>query len=342
MNSEFFTALELLEKEKGIPRDYMIERIEAALLGACKKELGSANVDIRVIIDPEKKDIKVMQRRLICENAEDPVTQISLEEAKKISKRSAVGNILETEFKTKNFRRLSAQAAKQIIVQAIREADKRSMIKKYESKYEEVISATVQKIDPETGDAIVDTGTSIAVLHAADQIPYESYQPGDHIKVYVTEVNKDQKGPIVTLSRTHPNLVKRLFELDVPEILDGTVIIKSVSREAGSRTKMSVYSREEDVDPVGACIGNHGMRIAAIVDELDGEKIDIIKYSDVPEEYIAASLSPAVVDSVEIDGDHSCKVYVATNQLSLAIGKVGQNVRLAAKLTGFKIDIKTK
>lgn len=342
MNSEFFAALDMLESEKGIPKDYMIERIEAALLGACKKEIGSNNAVIRVVIDPDKKDVKVYQQREVVEEVEDPVTQISLEEALKFSKRTKIGGIIETEMKMKNIRRLSASAAKQMIIQAIREAERGMIIKKYESKQEEVITATVQRVDPESGNAIVDTGTSIATLLKSEQIPDETFEPGDHIKVFVTEVKKELKGPIVTLSRTHPSLVKRLFELDVPEIQDGTVIIKSVTREAGSRTKMAVYSRDESVDPVGACIGNRGMRIAAIVDELKGEKIDIIKYSEVPEEFIAAALSPAEVISVELDGDHSCKVYVSANQLSLAIGKVGQNARLAARLTGYKIDIKTK
>ena len=340
MNSEFFAALDLLEKEKGIPKDYMLERTEAALIGAYKKELGASNV--RVVIDEDKKDIKVLQQREVVEVVEDPVTQISLEDARKISKRSAIGGIIETEAKTKNFRRLSAQAAKQMIIQAIREAERGMMIKQYESKQEEVVTATIQKIDPTNGNVILDMGNGSATLLKSEQIPGESFYVGQHVKVFVTEVKKEQKGPIVTLSRTHPHLVKRLFELDVPEIQDGTVIIKAITREAGSRTKMAVYTRDESVDPVGACIGNRGMRIASIVEELNGEKIDVIKYSEVPEEFIAASLSPAEIDSVEIDGERTCKVYVAPEQLSLAIGKVGQNARLAARLTGFKIDIKTR
>lgn len=340
MNIEFFTALELLEKEKGIPKEYMLEKIEAALVGACKKELGTANV--RVNIDSEKRDVKVYLQREVVELVEDPSMQIALEDARKISKRAVCGSVIETEVKTKNFRRLSAQAAKNMIIQAIREAERGMMIKEYESKQEEVITATVQKIDPSTGNVVVDTGTSIATLLKSEQIPDEVFEVGEHIKVFVTEVKKESKGPIVTLSRTHSHMVKRLFELDVPEIQEGTVIIKSITREAGSRTKMAVYSRDESVDPVGACIGNRGMRIAAIVNELKGEKIDVIKYSEVPEEFIAEALSPAVVQSVEIDGERSCKVYVAPDQLSLAIGRVGQNARLAARLTGYKIDIKTK
>ena len=340
MNNEFYSALDDLEREKGIPKEYMIERIEAALLSACKKELGASNV--RVHIDPAKRDVKVYLQREVCEVVEDPMTQISLEDARKISKRATYGTIVETEVKTKNFRRLSAQVAKQMIIQAIREAERGMMIKEYESKHEEVITATVQKIDPVTGNVVVDTGTSVATLLKSEQIPGETFNVGDHIKVFVTEVKKESRGPIVTLSRTHSHMVKRLFELDVPEIQEGTVIIKSITREAGSRTKMAVYSRDESVEPVGACIGNRGMRISAIIDELKGEKIDVIKYSEIPEEFIAAALSPAEVQEVELDGERSCKVYVAADQLSLAIGKVGQNARLAAKLTGYKIDIKTK
>ncbi len=340
MNSEFYSALDQLESEKGIPKEYMLERIEAALLSACKKELGASNV--RVNIDPEKRDVKVYLQREVCEVVEDPAAQITLEDARKISKRANYGTVLETEVKTKNFRRLSAQVAKQMIIQAIREAERGMMIKEYESKHEEIITATVQKLDPVTGNVIVDTGTSIATLLKTEQIPGETFTVGEHIKVFVTEVKKESRGPIVTLSRTHSHMVKRLFELDVPEIQEGTVIIKSITREAGSRTKMAVYSRDESVDPVGACIGSRGMRISAIVDELKGEKIDVIKYSEVPEEFIASALSPADVQAVELDGERSCKVYVAPDQLSLAIGKVGQNARLAARLTGYKIDIKTK
>lgn len=215
------------------------------------------------------------------------------------------------------------------------------VIKEYESKREEVISATVLRIDPTNGNVIVDTGTSEAVLLKGEQIPGEEFTVGQHIKVFVMEVKNEIKGPIVTLSRTHPGLVKRLFELEVPEIQDGTVVIRGVSREAGSRTKISVESRDASVDPVGACIGNRGSRISEIIRELGGEKIDVVRYSEKPEEYVSAALSPAEVKSVEMDGERSCKVIVAPDQLSLSIGKEGQNARLAARLTGYKIDIKT-
>ena len=341
MNNEFFLALEILEKEKGIPKEYMIERVEAALLGAYKREEGG-NSNVRIVIDPVKRDVRVYQQKAIVEEVTDPAVEISLEDAHKISKRYKIGGTAEIELKTKNFRRLSAQTAKQVIIQGIREAERSNLIKEYESKREEIITAQVIKIDQSNGNVILDTGTSTAVLTYAEQIPGEYFEIGDRVKVFVTEVRRELRGPLVTLSRIHPGLVKRIFELEIPEIQDGTVEIKSISREAGSRTKIAVYSANDDVDPVGACIGNRGMRIAAINDELRGERIDIIKYSDDPCEYVTQALSPAKVEKVELDGERSCKVYVDADQLSLAIGKEGQNARLAAKLTGFKIDIKAR
>ncbi|MBQ1934219.1 MAG: transcription termination/antitermination protein NusA [Clostridia bacterium] len=341
MNNEFFLALDILEKEKGIPKEYMIERVEAALLGAYKREEGG-NSNVRIVIDCDKKDVRVFQQKAIVEEVTDPTTEISLEDAKKISRRYTLGGTAEIELKTKNFRRLSAQTAKQVIIQGIREAERTNLIKEYESKREEIITAQVIKIDQTNGNVILDTGTSTAVLTYPEQIPGESFEVGDRIKVFVTEVRRELRGPLVTLSRIHPGLVKRIFELEIPEIQDGTVEIKSVSREAGSRTKIAVASADPNVDPVGACIGNRGMRIAAINDELRGERIDIIRYSDDPCEYVTQALSPAKVESVEQDGERSCRVYVDADQLSLAIGKEGQNARLAAKLTGFKIDIKAR
>ncbi len=341
MNTEFFNALELLEKEKGISKEYMLERVEAALVSGFKKELGG-NTNLKITLDPAKKDVKVYVLKDIVENVEDPNCQISLEDAKKISKRYALGGVAEVKFDPKNLRRLNATTAKMVIVQGIREAERSNRVKEYEDKKEEIISAVVQRTDAVTGDVIVDTGTSIAKLLKSELIPGERFADGDRIKVFVTEVRKEAYGPLVTLSRTHPGMVKRLFELEVPEIQDGTVIIKGVSREAGSRTKMAVYSRDENVDPIGSCIGNRGMRIAGIVDELCGEKIDVIKYSENAEEYIRAALSPAVVRQVIIESERSAKVLVDNDQLSLAIGKEGQNARLAARLTGFKIDIKTE
>ena len=339
MNTEFFTALELLEKEKGIPAEYMIEKIEAALVSAYKKEYGN-NTNVRILIDPAKKDVRVYQQKEVVEEVENPETQISLADAKAKAKKWKVGMTFETEVKTKDFRRLSAAAAKSVIIQGIREGERRVMQEAYENKHEEIITATVSKVDHETGNVVLETDNGRAVLLRSEQIPGETFYVGDKIKVFVMEVNKESKGPIVTLSRAHAGLVRRMFELEVPEIADGIVIVKGVAREAGSRTKISVYSRDEDVEPVGACIGTHGSRIAAIVNELCGEKVDIIQYSEKPEEYIAAALAPAEVLSVTMTAERACRVQVAPDQLSLAIGKEGQNARLAARLTGFKIDIK--
>lgn len=339
MNAELFDALELLEKTKGIPVDYMLEKVEAALVSAFKKEYGSSSV--RVDINKEKKEVRVFKRRTVVEEVTDPRAEISLEDAHQISKRYEMGSVVEEEIKTKNFGRISAQTAKQVIVQGIREAEKNNILREYEKKKEEVISAVVTKRNDNTGDVEVDTGTSTAWLSAGDQIPGEVLRVGDRVRVFITEVKREAEfGPLVTLSRTHPNMIKRMFEADIPEIADGTVTIKSIAREAGSRTKIAVFSRDPEVDAVGACIGNRGMRINSIVEELRGEKIDVISFSENMEEYIASALSPATVLEVEFDGERSAKVTVSGDQLSLAIGKEGQNVRLAAKLTGCKIDIK--
>ena len=341
MNKEFFLALDMLEKEKGISKEYMLEKIEAALLSACKKEYGSSTV-IRVLVDPVKEDFKVYVQKEVVEEVTNPQCQISLEEAKAISRRYTLGKVVETEVKTKNVRRLSASAAKSVIIQGIREGERKVMQDAYESKRGEIITATVSKVFTDNGNVLVDTGNGFATLVKSEQIPGEVFNVGDQIKVFVMEVNKDSKGPIVTLSRTNAGLVRRMFELEIPEIQDGIVIVKGVSREAGSRTKIAVWSREEDVDAVGACIGNHGMRIQEIVKELRGEKIDIVKYSENPAEYVAAALAPADVTSVDFIDERSCKVIVDNDQLSLAIGKEGQNARLAARLTGMKIDIKAE
>ncbi len=338
MNKEFFAALQLLEKEKGIPQEYMIEKIEAALVSAFKKEYGT-NSNVRISIDPAKEDVRVYQQKEVVETVEDPSAQISLAEAKAISKRNTLGKIIEFEVKPKNFRRLSAGAAKSVIIQGIREGEHRAMQEAYESKREEIITATVDKVDYETGAVILNTGTGRAVLPKSEQIPGEHFGVGDKVKVFIQEVNKEMRGPLVTLSRIHPGFVRRMFELEIPEITDGIVVIKGVAREAGSRTKIAVLSRDEEVDAVGACIGTRGMRIEAILSELGGEKIDIVKYSELPEEYVAAALSPATVLDAQMDGERLCHISVAPEQLSLAIGKEGQNVRLAARLTGIKIDI---
>ena len=341
MNKEFFVALDLLEKEKGIPKEYMIEKIEAALLSALRKEYGNSTL-MRVAIDPVKEDMRVYLQKEVVEEVENPQCQISLADAKALSRRNTLGKMVETEVKPKNFRRLSAAAAKSVIIQGIREGERKAMQDAYESKRGEIITATVSKVFTDNGNVLLDTGTGHATLIKSEQIPGETFVVGDKIKVFVTEVNKEARGPLVTLSRVHPGLVRRIFELEIPEIIDGIVLVKGISREAGSRTKIAVMSRDEDVDAVGACIGNHAMRIAGIVDELRGEKIDIVKYSEIPEEYVAEALAPAEVRSVTFTAERSCRVIVDEDQLSLAIGKEGQNARLAARLTGFKIDIKSE
>ncbi len=342
MNADFFSALDLIEKEKGIPKEYMIEKIEAALTKACQKEVGSSTI-IRVQLDPVKTDFRVFQQRTVVPDGDvyDRFTQISLSEAKALSRRHKLGGTVETELKTKNFRRLSAQAGKQMIIQAIRDAERERQTREYEDKKEEIITAIVDKVDMTNGNLILDTGTGYATLLKGEQIPGEIHEVGDRIKVFISEVKSGEtRGPIVTLSRVHPNFVKRLFELEIPEIQDGTIIVKGVSREAGSRSKIAVYSRDENVDAVGSCIGKNGMRISAILEELGGEKVDIIKYSDDLAEYVAEALSPAKALSVVMEDERSCRVTVSPDQLSLAIGKEGQNAKLVARLTGCKIDIK--
>ena len=340
MNVEFFAALDALQQETGIPKEYMLEKIEAALIAAFKRDNSSSNV--KVYLNEDKKEMKVFLLKEVVETVENPTLQIDLASAQKISRRYNIGSVAEVEFKPKDFGRISAQTAKQVIIQGIREAERGLLIAEYESKKEELISATVYKIDPPTGNAILDIGKGEAVLVKSEQIPGEELKEGDRIKVYVIEVKNQARGPLITLSRKHTGLVKRLFELEVPEISDGTVIINSIAREPGSRTKIAVSSKNGDVDAVGSCIGAKGSRITAVVSELGNEKIDIIKYSEKPVHYIKASLSPAEIIEVSVnEAERSCRVVVDPSQLSLAIGKEGQNARLAAKLTGYKIDIKT-
>ena len=343
MNKEFFEALDLIEKEKGISKEYMIAKIEAALANACRKELGATTI-VRVHLDPVKHDLKVFQQRLVVADGEveDPKCQIALSDAKAISRRNKLGGYVEAELKTKNFRRISATTGKQMIIQAIRDAERERQVREYEEKKEEIISAIVYKVDNVTGNLILDTGTGLATLLKSEQIPGEVHEIGDRLKVFISEVKSgEMRGPIVTLSRVHPNFVKRLFEFEIPEIADGTIVIKGISREAGSRSKIAVESRDENVDAIGSCIGKNGMRIGAILAELGNEKVDIIKYSDNLADYVAEALSPAKVISVEMVAERSCLVTVAPEQLSLAIGREGQNAKLVARLTGCKIDIKS-
>ncbi|MBQ4324870.1 MAG: transcription termination/antitermination protein NusA [Clostridia bacterium] len=341
MNAKLFEALNELEAVKGIPVDYMLEKIEGALVKSIQREIGET-VRVRVVLDPVKRDMKVYQQREVVEVVTDPVCEISLEDAKTISKRHKIGSIVETKLAPDTFRRLSATAGKQILIQAIREAERNNMARAYENKKEKLITATVFKVDDLSGDLTLETPDGRVRLPRSLQLPDDAFEVGDRLQVYVSEVRSvDTRGPIVDLSRIHPGFVKCLFEKEIPEIADGTVIIAGIAREAGSRTKIAVYSEDPNVDPIGACIGNRGMRINAILDELGGhEKIDIIRYHEDPAEYIREALSPAEVLGVTIDGERSSRVTVAQNQLSLAIGKEGQNAKLAARLTGYKIDIK--
>ncbi len=340
MNAKLFDALAELESAKGIPMEYMLEKIEGALQKAIEREVG-ATARTRIVLDPVKRDMKVYLQREVVEEVTDPICEISLEDAKTKSKRNKIGSIVEEKMAPDTFRRLSAAAGKQIIIQAVREAERNNMARAYEDKKEDLITATVFKVDDMTGDLTLETQNGMVRLPRALQLPTDDFKVGDRLKVYVSEVRSvDTRGPIVDLSRTHPGFVKRLFEMEIPEIQDGTVVIAGVSREAGSRSKIAVYSTDPNVDPIGACIGNRGMRINAILEELGSEKIDIIRYSEDPAEYIREALSPAEVLGVVIDGERSARVTVAPNQLSLAIGREGQNAKLAARLTGYKIDIK--
>ena len=339
-NEELFLALNLLEKEKGIPVEFMLDKIKKAISTACKNNYGNEDVDIDV--DPEKGVFNVYLRKEIVEEVEDPNRQYLLDKAKQVDPTACVGRFVRIKLDTKQFGRVAAQTARNIIRQGIRDSERGQMMQEFQSKHQELVSGLVERIDPRTGAISLKIGKAEAVLPKNEQIGGENVKEGDYIKVYVVDVRETEKGPKAIISRTHPDLVKRMFETEVPEIYDGTVEIKAVSREAGSRTKLAVMSHNPDVDAVGACIGARGSRVSEIVDELGGEKIDIVEYSDEPEKFIAAALSPANVLSVETaaDGSRSCKVTVPDNQLSLAIGNKGQNARLAAKLTGWKIDIK--
>ena len=345
MNAEFFDAVADIEKEKGIPREYMYEKIRQAMLTAFRKDTPDCEDNVEVILDETKKKIEMVVKKTVVERVIDPYVEISEEAAHRISKRAKVGDIVSVPVETKQFGRIAAQAAKQVIIQGIREAERGMVISEFESKEHEILNGVVARIDPRSGTAYLDVVSggekSEAVLAASEQVRGEVLTEGQRLKVYLIEVRRGTRGPQVVVSRTHPGLVKRLFELEVPEIYDGTVEVKSIAREAGSRTKMAVWSADENVDPIGACVGPKGQRVAAIVDELRGEKIDIIKWSEDPAQFIAAALAPSdVVDVMMAEEGKACRVIVPDDQLSLAIGKEGQNARLAARLTGYKIDIK--
>lgn len=339
--SELMLALEQIEKEKGISKDVIIEAIEKSLLEACKKDLGK-NENITVNMDRETGAIEVLAAKTVVAQVEDPATEISLEKACMISLKYSIGDTVNVEITPKNFGRIAAQQARSVIVQTIKEEEKKALYEHFNCKEKDVVTGVVQRYVGKNISVSLDDKMD-ALLMENEQIKGEHYRPTDRIKLYIVEVKETNKGPKVIVSRTHPELVKRLFEKEVTEVADGTVEIKSISREAGSRSKIAVWSNDPNVDPVGACVGMRGNRVDAIVDDLKGEKIDIITWSEDPVVFIENALSPSKVLSVEVDPEEkSARVVVPDYQLSLAIGKEGQNARLAAKLTGYKIDIKSE
>ena len=322
--SEVFEALSLLEKERGIPVDFMVDRIKKAIVTACKNSYG--NEDTVINMDPETGVFEVYLRKTVVEDVEEPGKEILLEKAREIDPTATAGDTVSVHLNTKEFGRIAAQTARNIIRQGIREVERGQLFEEYSSRQHDIVTATVIKTDPKKGNVTLEIGKSEAILPKSEQVPGEEFPDNSRVKVYVVDVVNGEKGPRIMISRTHPGLVKRLFEMEVPEIFDGTIEVKSISREAGSRTKIAVWSNDENVDPVGACIGPKGQRVSAIVDELGGEKIDVVKYSADPAEFIAAALSPADVLGVELDpeGAKSCKVTVPDHQLSLAIGNKGR------------------
>lgn len=340
MNAEFMQAFEQLGKEKGIAPEILFDAIEAALISAYKRNFGSAQ-NVRVSLDRETGEIHVYARKNVVETVADQRLEMDLTEARTIDARYELDDIVEVEVTPKNFGRIAAQTAKQVVVQRIREAERGIIYEEFSNRESDILTGIVQRMEQK--NVFIDLGKAEAILAPSEQIAGEIYKHGDRLKTYIIEVKKTTKGPQILVSRTHPGLLKRLFELEVPEIHDGVVEIKSVAREPGMRSKIAVYSRDENVDPVGACVGHKGMRVQTIVNELKGEKIDIVKWNTDPAKYIANALSPAKVVTVEVNEvEKVSKVVVPDYQLSLAIGKEGQNARLAAKLTGWKIDIKSE
>lgn len=339
-NKEFFEALRLMEEERGIPQIFIAEKIADAIIVAARKDFGGSDI-VSCVIDPEKEIFTVTARKEVVDEVENPFTQILRADAAAIDPKAAEEGFIDIKLDPKKFGRVVAQNSKNNFRQGVREAEKGQVLAEFQSHNRELVTAVVQRIDPKTGNAMLTIGHSEATLPKLEQVPDEVLREGDHIKVYVVDVKETERGPRVMLSRTHPGLVKRLFETEVPEIYDGTIEIKAVSRQAGSRTKIAVWSENSEIDAVGACIGPKGARVNKIVEELAGEKIDIVRYSEDPVAFISEALSPAKVTSVEIESTEPrvCKASVPEAQLSLAIGNKGQNVRLAAKLTGWKIDI---
>ncbi len=348
MDSEFFLALDMIEKEKGISKSYMIEKIRAALVAAVKKDNPAAADGVVVDVDPVKQKLRIyIEKTVLGEEDEltNPALELSLAEARAIDPKAEPGDKLPFDVNLDKFGRIAAQAGKQVIIQGIREAERGMVYEEFNSKEHEVLTGLVTRIGPHNGRVHIKvsngSGATEALMPAEERVPSEVIREGDHLRVYVVEVRRPIKGPQVMVSRTHPGLVKRLFELEVPEIYDGVVEIKSIAREAGTRTKIAVASNDPEVDPIGACVGPKGSRVGAVVEELRGEKVDIIAWSEDPEKFVAAALAPAeVYTSTLLEDGRSCRAVVPDNQLSLAIGKEGKNARLAAKLTGYKIDIK--
>ena len=343
---EIFAALAMLEKERGIPQTFMMDKIIQAVTTAYKRDHKDVE-NVIVDVDEEHQRLKMyVQKNVVAEeDYVDPFNEIPVEEAKTISARYEIGDVVNIPVDNTEFGRIAAGNGKQVIIQGLREAERGMVYDEFNSKQHEILTGVVTRIDPRTNAVSLRIGTGTesteALLLSGEQVPGEELVEGQHVKVYVVDVRRSTRGPQILISRTHPGLVKRLFELEVPEIYDGTVEVKSIAREAGSRTKMAVWSADENVDPIGACVGPKGQRVAAIVDELRGEKIDIIKWSEDPAQFIAAALAPsAVVDVMMAEEGKACRVIVPDDQLSLAIGKEGQNARLAARLTGYKIDIK--
>lgn len=340
MNLDFLTALKELGKEKGLDTEVLYEIVEAAMVSSYKKNFGNS-ANVRVLINKDTGDMKMFKRKIVVDETSDNQQEITLEEAQKIDPRYQLDDIIEIEMTPKTFGRVVAQNAKQFIMQRIRESERNTVYENFVNRENDIVTGSVNRIEHK--NIYVDLGKAEALLPLSEQMPGEVYRHMDRIKSYILEVKKTSKGPQITISRSHPGLLKRLFELEVPEIHDGIVEIKSVAREPGSRSKISVATKNENLDAVGSCVGHKGMRVQIIVNELRGEKIDIVKYSTNPAEYIANALSPAkVIEVIVNEQEKACRVIVPDNQLSLAIGKEGQNARLAAKLTGWKIDIKSE
>ena len=338
---ELIEAMEELEKERGIKKDYLIESLEGALVSAYKKNFDSVD-NVKVSINQETGEVHIYSVREVVEKSEDPLLEISLDEAKQINPKAEIGDTVDLEIVPKDFGRIAAQTAKQVVVQKIREAERDIVYNEYHDKTGEIVTGIIQKVDDNL--IVLDLGRLEGIMTAKEQIPTEHYKVNDKIRGYVVSVKKELKGnPQVIVSRSHPDFVRKLFEFEIPEIYEGLIEIKSVSRDPGSRSKVAVYSKNENIDPVGSCVGQKGVRIQNIINELHGEKIDVIEWNEDPAIYIAAALLPAQVMAVDIkEEDKFAQVIVPDDQLSLAIGKSGQNARLAAKLTNWKIDIKSE